>query len=116
MKHSIKLTFLALAVASLSACMPNYSNGSRAGVVNKLSEKGLVFKSYEGEMMLGGIRTTENGTAANLFAFNVDPSQVAAVTAAMKSGKRVELVYRQWAVSPLTINSDYVIVDVKPAE
>lgn len=117
MKTSLKIASIVLALASLTACMPNYSNGSRAGVVTKLSEKGFVFKSHEGSMNLSGTRTSENGSVvANTFNFNVSPAMVSAVQDAMRSGKRVELVYTQWALNPPTIDSDYVIVGVKSAE
>ncbi len=104
----------------LAACGKNYSNGSRVGVVTKLSEKGFVYKSWEGEMNMGGVRekSTDSGSAVvpNIFTFNVDASAVEKVKAAMKSGKRVELIYRQWAVAPINIGDDHVIVDVKEAE
>ena len=45
-----------LSAISLSACSP-YSEGERTGVVQKLSYKGIVCKSYEGEQLLGGLRS-----------------------------------------------------------
>lgn len=110
-----------LVCLALVACAPDYSNGSRVGVVTKLSEKGLIWKSWEGEMNMGGMRTlkqevgdVESTTAVvNAFTFNVDPMAVPKVQAALSSGQRVELLYRQWAVSPPTIDDDHVVFDVK---
>jgi len=34
-----------------------YSEGTRAGQLIKFSEKGVIFKTYEGELNLGGLRT-----------------------------------------------------------
>lgn len=113
---------LVLAVALiLSACGPNYSNGSRVGVVTKLSYKGLVWKSWEGELNMGGVRQQSDGnggtqTVPNVFTFNADPDAVAKLQDAMKTGARVELIYRQWFISPASIDNDHVIIDVKPAE
>ena len=114
MNRLFKITAIVLAAAAVSACMPNYSNGTRVGTVTKLSEKGVVFKSWQGQMTLGGTVNSESGVVANTFEFNADPSQVAKLQEIMRTGKRVEVVYRQWAVSPPNIDTDYVVVEVKP--
>ena len=38
-----------------------YSEGSRAGRLIKFAHKGYVFKTYEGEMNLGGVSNATNG-------------------------------------------------------
>lgn len=96
----------------LGACAPNFSNGERAGVVTKLSEKGLIFKSWEGELLVALPIDVAGNTQPEKFEFNVSPDCVDKVKAALTSGKRVTLVYRQWAMSPPTIEHDHVIVDV----
>jgi len=115
MKKVIVLVFM---VAFLAGCGRNYSNGSRVGVVTKLSEKGVIWKSWEGELNLGGVRqgTDANGNSSvvpNIFEFNADPSVVSKLQEAMRTGKRVELVYRQWLIAPLSISNDHVIIEVK---
>lgn len=110
-----------LLIISLSAllvgCGENYSNGSRVGVVTKLSKKGLFVDSWEGEMNMGGVRQkqTDSGpvTVPNVFEFNVDESAVSKVKDALNSGKQVEIVYRQWAIHPPTIQHSHVVIDVK---
>ena len=67
-------------------------------------------------MNMGGMRQGENGAVANVFAFNVDPAAVDKVKAAMLSGERVELVYRQWAIRPLDIENGHVVIAVNPAK
>ena len=114
----MKKVILIAALAMLSACGQNFSNGSYMGVVTKLSEKGLIFKSWEGEVSMGGMRTQSDGNGstsivANVLRFNVDPAAVEKVKAAQKSGKSVELVYRQWLIAPLSISNDHVVVDVR---
>jgi hypothetical protein len=110
-----KAPILAL-VLTLCGCAENYSNGSRIGVVTKLSEKGFICKSWEGEMLIALPNDMASGAQPEKFAFNVDPPTVPKVQEAMKSGKRVELLYRQWMVSPPCIDNDHVIIDVKPVE
>jgi prepilin-type N-terminal cleavage/methylation domain-containing protein len=90
----------------------NYSNGARVGVVTKLSQKGVIWKSWEGEMLMA-LPASTGTVQPEKFEFNVSPEAVDKVTAAMKSGHRIELVYRQWWSPPMKIDHDYVIVDVK---
>lgn len=117
MKNFLILTLAVL----LTACGPDYSNGSRVGVVTKLSYKGIFYKSWEGELNMGGVRqqTDSDGhvsTVANVFEFNADPGAVAALQAAMRTGAPVELTYRQWFVSPVTVENDHVVIGVHPTE
>lgn len=107
---------MVLLALMLAACGPNYSNGTRLGVVTKLSQKGLIFKSWEGELLVALPQSVASATQPEKFEFNVDPACVDKVRAAMNSGKRVELVYRQWAITPPTIDNDHVVVDVKDAQ
>jgi hypothetical protein len=78
----------------------NYSDGYRAGTVIKLSRKGLLFKTYEGQLNLGmGIRDQNSSVAvSNLWDFSVPSSDSAALhnlDVALMSGKRVKLHYRE---------------------
>lgn len=113
----MKYLIAAACLMSICACGPNYSSGSRVGVVTKLSEKGLIWKSWEGEMNMGGMRTWTDHegnfrSMPNTFEFNVDPSVVELVKAAQLSGMPVELVYRQWAIAPPSIGDSHVIIAV----
>jgi hypothetical protein len=40
-------------------CGITYSEGTRSGILTKVSRKGFVFKTYEGEMNVGGINAGE---------------------------------------------------------
>lgn len=95
----------------LCGCGANYSNGTRVGIITKLSQKGVIFKSWEGELLVSlpsGATTTPEK-----FEFNVAPEAVGKVEAAMNSGARVELVYHQWWISPPSIDNDHVVIDVR---
>lgn len=68
----------------------SYSDGERAGWVQKLSKKGWVCKTWEGELALVSLP----GTAPEKFLFTIRDAEVAArVTSAM--GKRVALHYEE---------------------
>jgi len=42
-----------------------YSEGYRAGLLQKFSHKGAIFKTYEGEMILSSITSTSNAALAS---------------------------------------------------
>ena len=56
-----------------------YSEGTRVGILYKFSKKGTIFKTYEGEMVLPGIRTksVQEGMSSNLFQFSVTDEELA---------------------------------------
>ncbi len=55
-----------------------YSEGNRAGRLIKFSHKGYVFKTYEGELNLGGINTINGGVLMNnIWLFSVANPAVA---------------------------------------
>lgn len=68
----------------------SYSSGERAGWVQKLSNKGWVCKTWEGELVLASLP----GSVPEKFAFTIQNDAVAAlVNKAM--GKRVALHYEE---------------------
>jgi hypothetical protein len=90
-----------------------YSEGNRAGIVNKVSRKGVIFKSTEGELTMFGVR----GIEATVFKFSVDDPTVAKqVEAALDSGKRVKLHYRQKFIKGFQNDSDYIATKVEILE
>ena len=68
----------------------SYSSGERAGYVQKLSRKGWICKTWEGEMALVSLP----GTVSEKFQFSVRDDAVAAQINE-NLGKRVTLVYEQ---------------------
>lgn len=99
---------------SLVSCGRGYSDGERTGTVTKLSNKGLFCKTWEGELLMGGIRQTENGPAANVWTFTVtDPKWLEPLQKAQNIGERVTIGYVQWfAAPPCTSESGYEVTSV----
>ncbi len=93
---------LALAALYLWAALNwSYSSGERAGWVQKLSNKGWVCKTWEGELALVSLP----GTTPEKFLFTIYGDEVAeAVTRAM--GKRVNLHYEEKVGLPGTCFGD----------
>lgn len=55
-----------------------FSDGSRAGLLQKFSRKGNVFKTYEGEMILSSVQSSANvPLASEKFFFSVSNKEVA---------------------------------------
>jgi hypothetical protein len=75
----------------------NYSEGERAGVLQKFSRKGWLCKSYEGELAM----TTVPGVAPTIWAFSVrEDSLVTKLREAV--GQNVRLHYREHRGVPTT--------------
>jgi hypothetical protein len=79
----------------------SYSSGERAGWVQKLSQKGWICKTWEGELALVSLP----GSAPEKFAFTMRDDTVAAqLTKVM--GKRVSLHYEQKVGLPTSCFGD----------
>jgi len=91
----------------------SYSDGSRAGYIQKLSQKGWVCKTWEGELAM----TTVPGVALVLWSFSVWDKHVADdLTKVM--GKRVILHYKEYRYLPTTCfgETDYYVDRVEVQE
>lgn len=56
----------------------DYSEGYRAGLLQKFSSRGSIFKTYEGEMILSSVQTSTNmAIASEKFFFSVTDETVA---------------------------------------
>ncbi|MCH2230705.1 MAG: hypothetical protein MK105_10195 [Crocinitomicaceae bacterium] len=73
-----------------------YSEGTRVGILYKFSKKGTFFKTYEGEMVLPGVRSKgTGGVNSNMFKFSVSDEELANVL--MNSqGMELELHYSNY--------------------
>jgi hypothetical protein len=79
----------------------SYSEGERAGYLQKLSKKGWLCKTWEGEILLSSMP----GAIPERFAFTVrDPAVVQQLQNAM--GKRVQVSYSQHVGVPTSCFGD----------
>jgi len=75
-----------------------YSDGTRVGSLVKLSRKGYVFKTYEGQLMVGGMSDGTGTFNSTTWDFSVDDdnrSVVEALEYSQKTGQRVSLHYEE---------------------
>jgi prepilin-type N-terminal cleavage/methylation domain-containing protein len=106
----------ALALGAVGGC--TQSNGSRVGIVTKFSNKGVAWKTWEGEMNLGGIRNNAagDGSMANIWQFSVmDQEVVKAVDENI--GKKMRLDYIQnFFVRPWNGSTTYFVQKAQVVE
>ncbi|MGC4083338.1 MAG: hypothetical protein QM736_14825 [Vicinamibacterales bacterium] len=91
----------------------SYSTGERAGYVQKLSSKGWVCKTWEGEMAMVNLP----GTLTEKFVFTVPDNVVASQINALL-GKRVVVHYAQhrWVPNSCFGETEYFVDSVKLQE
>ncbi len=87
-----------------------YSSGERAGYVQKLSQKGWICKTYEGELIL----VSMPGTQAEKFFFTVRDKNVAKKINETV-GERVRLIYEEHKGVPTSCfgETSYFVHDVQ---
>lgn len=68
-----KLLTIAIVALLFSSCTNDYSQGERVGVITKFSNKGLVWKSWEGDLKIAP-NIGNGGMVGNYetFAFSID--------------------------------------------
>ena len=103
-----------------------YSKGQRVGVVNKISEKGLIWKTKEGQLSLEGRTSTGDYTGAGIWNFSIDKSAKhgeninalnSQIKQEMENGQRVKITYRQpLATWPWRADTTYLIQSVESLE
>ena len=94
----MKNTLFGLALFSLTlvGCSENYSNGERIGFVTKFSNRGLIWKSWEGELNL-----TQTGmNTSSTFQFSIDNDRqdekvVKVLDSAATLGWKVKIRYHE---------------------
>ncbi len=96
----------------LAASSYSYSKGDRAGLLQKLSSKGWVCKTWEGELQLASVP----GVTPERFAFSVRDEAVAAQVQA-QVGQRVTLAYEQHKGLPSCFGeTEYFVTGVRKLE
>ncbi len=97
----------------------NYSEGVRTGYVVKISRKGVLFKTNEGELNFGfpQVNTLPGATSQNIWMFSVPDSDVAhQIQKASETGQKVSLHYKQKYMKLFFIgDTDYLVYKIEPS-
>lgn len=93
-----------------------YSEGTRAGELIKVSKKGVVFKTHEGQLNLGGFESGNDGVVGNIWDFSTTKDEVYDRLQQLE-GKKVKLYYRQrYKPMPWQGKTDYFVEGVDEIE
>ena len=115
----VAIVFAAVAIGIFAAAVGNVvgtSDGKRVGVLTKLSHKGLIIKSYEGELNMVGVRNNvnskgERNVVANVWEFSCSNPQMAEKLENLV-GKEVIIKYHQ-SFAGLKRDTSYDVVSVE---
>jgi hypothetical protein len=109
---TIAVVVLGFAAYTWSALHYAYSQGDRAGFVQKFSKKGWLCKTWEGQIAMANLP----GTTPEMFDFSVRSDSIAKlITESM--GKRVDLTYQQHSGIPTSCfgETEYFVTGVRGA-
>ena len=119
LKFIFRLLLILLVLAALfglAATNLTYSEGERAGNLMKFSKKGLVLKTYEGQLDVGGLMDgSGDGAATTIWEFSVtDKNVINDIQTAMHNGDRVVLYYKEkFFKIPIYGDTKYFVYKVK---
>ncbi|HEX4913220.1 MAG TPA: hypothetical protein VFV51_04640 [Vicinamibacterales bacterium] len=107
----VALIVLVLGIWTLITLNYTYSTGERAGYVQKISQKGWICKTWEGEIAMANLP----GAMPQIFEFSVRDDAIAQQISAL-AGQRVSLTYEEHPGIPTSCFGDtrYFIVKVTP--
>ncbi|MCC5944340.1 MAG: hypothetical protein JJT94_05350 [Bernardetiaceae bacterium] len=97
-----------------------YSNGTRSGVVMKVSKKGYVFKTWEGELHVDGLSPDKRSSnqLSSVWRFSVEQSErelVQKLENYAQTGERVTLHYvERYKTFPWRGDEVYFVTAVEP--
>jgi hypothetical protein len=110
------LTLISL-IALLFLYYASYSEGVRAGTVIKLSKKGVVFKTWEGQLSLNSFGAVKSDNQlSEVFEFSVEKGQDSLyheLEEVSLSGERINLYYvERYAILPWRGSTKYFVEKV----
>jgi hypothetical protein len=114
----LAIIVLVVLVAGTFLYLGIYDEGVRAGTVVRVSKKGVVFKTYEGQLNLQSFGALKNASPfAETFDFSVEkskPEVVRELEAVALSGERVNLHYvKRYMKFPWRGETKYFITSVE---
>ncbi len=115
-KIAVIIILLAIAVF-VFLNLANYSSGFRAGVPTKISKKGVLIKTYEGTLNIGGLTNSPEGAIPTTWDFTVRTSAdsvINKIDQAILNGRRVKLMYHEKYVNFFWLgDTRYFVFDVE---
>lgn len=121
MKKFLLITLLIAVVAVAGYMLASnytYGEGSRTGYLIKFAKTGFVFKTYEGEMNLGGMNANNNSVANYLWDFSVLGSEKDVLNSLSNyEGKVITVFYKEKLKNmPWQGNTKYFVYKVSESK
>lgn len=90
-----------------------YARGDRAGYIQKISKKGWICKTWEGELAMANLP----GTMPQIFSFTVRNDSIAGLLE-KSAGKQVSLIYEQHRGVPTSCfgDTEYFVTGIRRIE
>ena len=117
--YTLGIIIVALVIFFYARFSYTYSEGNRAGRLIKFAKQGAMFKTYEGEMNLGGVSNAANNSMMMnyMWNFSVDDQAVADSLLGLE-GREISVHYKQkMGTLPWRGDTKYIVdkvVSVKP--
>jgi hypothetical protein len=104
---------VAVGLFTWAALHVSYSNGERVGYIQRLSRKGWVCKTWEGELAVA----TVPGVAPDKFYFSVRTEPIASQVNGTL-GKRVRVIYAQHKFIPTSCfgDTEFFVAEAQPVD
>ncbi len=90
-----------------------YSEGTRTGYMMKISKKGYVFKTFEGQLNLGGLQEDQSSVIGSTWNFSLKEGFLAKKLEELE-GKKVQLRYKEInRAMPWQGDTNYYVYDIE---
>lgn len=91
-----------------------YSEGVRAGTLIKISKRGTIFKTYEGQLNVNAFGAVKKGTLDESFEFSIPNDSALVKKMEDLTGYDVQLFYKEkYFVFPWLGETKYMVSDLK---
>ena len=114
----IGLSITAAVLVILFALFANYSSGYRVGRIIKISEKGYVFKTHEGQLNTGGFSEGDGDITSSIWNFSVKRGDDQILDQIKNANKDMVRIYydEKFVKIPFLGDTKYFITKVEKVE
>jgi hypothetical protein len=114
----IGITITGAVLITLFALFANYSSGYRVGRIIKISEKGYVFKTNEGQLNTGGFSEGDGDITSSIWNFSVKKGDGEILEQIKGANKEMVRVYydEKFITIPFLGDTKYFVTKVETVE
>ncbi|NDV77536.1 hypothetical protein [Dysgonomonas sp. 511] len=96
--------------------VPFSDSGVKAGILNNVKHKGIIFKTFEGELIQSGFRPGQQGLQSNEFQFSIENRELYDKLMSL-SGQNVKLHYKEYfGILPWRGYTKYIVDSIVSAD